>query len=405
MIRLNFLLITISFLTFVTSCNGQSKDNNRSASSSQSKKSIQVGGGCDGCEIMYVGMPKNIASVDTSSGWTEKGQKMLVTGTVFKLDGKTPAPNTIIYYWQTDDKGYYAPKQGMDEKAKRHGHIRGWVKTDENGKYSIFTIKPAPYPKENIPAHIHISIKEPNIDNEYYIDEFVFDDDKYLTGVKRKALENRGGSGVLRVLLSGNLQIAEHNIILGLNIPNYPETNKTAQQSGLEIGEDCPSFIPFHAFGPDKGTRTCPVCKYGRFHGILYFVGNNPKWEEIKKWLTFLEQESQIRSKYLKAYFVYGNEKDYKKETRQKELDRIGNELNLKNIALTYVPSLSDTESEVHLNKINPSVENTFIIYKHRTIIDKYINLGPTKENYQKISNSLDQTKGLYFNLQEPKHN
>ncbi len=55
---------------------------------------------------------------------------------------------------------------------------------------------------ESIPAHIHTSIKEPNIDNEYYIDEFVFDDDKLLTGAKRKALENRGGSGVLRVLIS-----------------------------------------------------------------------------------------------------------------------------------------------------------------------------------------------------------
>ena len=49
-----------------------------------------------------------------------------------------------------------------------------------------------------------------------------FDDDKLLTGEKRKALENCGGSGVLKVLIAGDLQIAIHNIILGLNIPNYP---------------------------------------------------------------------------------------------------------------------------------------------------------------------------------------
>jgi protocatechuate 3,4-dioxygenase beta subunit len=249
-----------------------------------------------------------------------------------------------------------------------------------------------------------LSIKEPNIENEYYIDEFVFDDDKLLTGEKRKALENRGGSGVLRVLISSEIQIAEHNIILGLNIPNYPETNKSEKQSGLEIGEDNPSFIPFHAFGPDEGTRTCPVCKYGRFHGIVYFVGNNPNWNDIKKWLTFLEKESIKRNKYLKAYFVYGNEKDYNKDTRQKELENIGIELNLKNIALTFVPSMKDTESEVNLNKINPNVENTFIIYRHRTIIDKFIDLKPTVENLKKISNTLDKTKSEYFNLQEPIH-
>ncbi len=370
----------------------------------QPNSKILVGGGCDGCEIMFVGMPANITSVDTSAGWAEKGQKLLVTGKVFKIDGKTPAPNVIIYYWQTNSNGLYIPKQGMDEKAKRHGYIRGWVKTDTNGSYAIYTIKPAPYPNENMPAHIHTSIKEPNIDNEYYIDEFVFDDDKLLTNEKRKALENRGGSGILRVLISGDMQIAEHNIILGLNIPNYPHNGKSELESGLEIGEDNPSFIPYHAFGPDKGTRTCPVCKYGRFHGIVYFVGNNPNWNDIKKWLSFLDHESELRSKYLKAYFVYANEKDYNKEKREKELESIGIELKLKNIALTFVPSLNDIESEVNLNKINPSVENTIVIYKHRTIIDKFINLKPTLENFNLLSATLNKTKGDYFNLLEPKH-
>ncbi len=191
---------------------------------------------------------------------------------------------------------------------------------------------------------------------------------------------------------------------MGLNIPNYPETNKTEKQSGLEIGEDNPSFTPYHALGPDKGTRTCPVCKYGRFHGIVYFIGNYPNWDDIKKWLTFLEQESVILSKYLKAYFVYGNEKKYNKETRQKELENIGIELNLKNIALTFVPSMTDTKSEVNLNKINPVVENTFVIFKHRTIIDKFINFKATSDNFKIISSTLDKTKGDYFNLSEPKH-
>ncbi len=397
--RIFQLGLFVILYNFLTCCNGQTSNNNTTT-----QKNELIGGGCDGCEIMFVGMPTNISAVDTNAGWKGQGQKLLVTGIAYKIDGKTPAPNVIIYYWQTDNNGYYSPKKGMDEKAKRHGHIRGWVKTDENGKYSIYTIKPAPYPKDNIPAHIHTSIKEPNIDNEYYIDEFVFDDDKLLTGEKRKALENRGGSGILRVLNSGNLQIAEHDIILGLNIPNYPTAQKSEKQSGLQIGEDNPSFIPYHAFGPDKGTRTCPVCKYGRYHGVVYFVGNNPNWDEIKKWLTFLEQESVTRNKYLKVFFVYGNEKDYNKTRRERELQKVGKELQLKNIALTFVPSLTDTESEVNLNKINPIVENTFVIYRHRTIIDKFIDLKPTADNFKRISNTLDETKSEYFNLSEPKH-
>ena len=399
--QIQLLLFVIPF-NLLTGCNGQTKNNTATSQNIDIEK--LVGGGCDGCEIMFVGMPQNISSVDTSVGWTEKGQKLLVTGKVYKIDGKTPAPNVIVYYWQTDNNGLYSPTKGMDENAKRHGHIRGWVKTDEQGNYSIYTIRPAPYPNENIPAHIHTSIKEPNVENEYYIDEFVFDDDKLLTGEKRKKLENRGGSGILRLLNKENLQIAEHNIILGLNIPNYPDTKKETKQSGLNIGEDQTSFIPFHAFGPDKGTRTCPVCKYGRYHGIVYFVGNNPNWTEIKSWLKFLDTESISREKYLKAYFVYGNSTNYDKQERQIELEKIGNELDLKKIALTFVPSFSDPESEANLNKINPSVENTFIIYRHRTIIDKHINLKPTEINFKLISETLDKTKGNYFDLAEPKH-
>jgi protocatechuate 3,4-dioxygenase, beta subunit len=391
----NFIFLVI-FASLLLSCNGQTTPNSRNTP----KKGAIVGGPFENGEFMYVGMPENIKSVDTSAGWTQNGQRLLVTGTIFRLDGKTPAPNVILYYYHTDINGVYANKKGLDPKVVRHGYIRGWVKSDSNGKYAIYTVRPTPYPNTDFEAHIHPSIKEPNIDKEYYIDEFVFDDDKLLTGEKRKKLPNRGGSGILRVFKKNDLQIAEHNIVLGLNIPNYPETVKTKLQSGLQIGEEQPSFIPYHAYGPDRGSRACPVCKYGRYHGIVYFVGNSPHWEDIKKWLIFLEQQSVSRSKYLKAYFVYGNANDYSRDKRQKELEKMGVELNLKNIALTFVPSFADTESEANLNKINPGAENTIIIYRNRTIIDKFINLKPTEENFQLLSRELDTNKGDYFNLE-----
>ena len=389
---------TILYLLLI-SCNEQTNHKPKNESNKI------VGNGCDGCELMYIGMPKNISSIDTSSGWNEKGQKLIITGTTFQLDGKTPAPNVVIYYWQTDNNGYYSPKAEMDEKAKKHGHIRGWVKTDANGKYTIKTIRPAPYPNDILPAHIHLSIKEPDIENEYYTDEINFDDDKLLIPhLKKYRQENRGGSGITRILLKDSLQIAEHDIILGLNIPNYPKKRTLGKQSGLNIGEDQPSFLPFHAFGPDKATQVCPVCKYGRYHGIIYYVGNNPNWEEIKLWLTFLETETVKRKNHLKVYFVYGNENSYDKQKRQKQLEKLGIELNIKNTALTFVPSFSDQKTEANLNKINPSAENTFIIYKHRSIVGKYVDIKPTTQNFNSLSKTLDRTKGDYFDLPEPKH-
>ena len=390
-------LFFLSVLWILISCNGQAKtDSQRSSSSSVTQT---VGGGCDGCELMYVDMPVKMQAVDTSAGWLSGGQQLHITGTVYQYGGKIPASDVIVYYWQTDDKGYYSPKEGMDPRARRHGHLRGWVKTREDGRYDIYTVRPAPYPNNSEPAHIHLSIKEPALKEEYYVDELVFDDDKLLTTPKRKALQNRGGSGVLRSLVDGDIQIAEHDIVLGLNIPHYPIPKSDEIGSGLEIGEDNPSFTPFHAYGPDKGTKTCPVCKYGRYNGIIYYVGNKPNWEEIRTWLRFLEFESERRKAYLKAYFVYGNENNYSQETRQKELEELGKELNLQYTALTFVPSFIDTKSEVVLNKINPEVENTIVIYKNSAIIDKYVALAPTKENLARIAETLDASQNDLFAL------
>lgn len=395
------LFIIIGLQLSLTGCKGQASE---SSLDTNANRQI-VGGGCEGCELMYVGIPQDINATDTSTGWTEKGQKLLITGTVFKLDGKTPAPNVIVYYWQTDTDGYYSFKDGLDEKARRHGHIRGWIKTDQSGKYSIYTIRPAPYPNDVLPAHIHLSIKEPDIVNEYYTEDIVFDDDKLLINyLKKYPMQNRCGSGIVRVLIKDDIQVAEHDLILGLNIPNYPKKNSTTKSSGLDIGEDQPSFIPYHAYGPDKGTQTCPVCKYGRYHGIIYFVGNNPDLEDIKKWLIFLEKESIKRKEYLKVYFVYGDEKNYNKEVRINELTKLGEGLEIKNVALTFVPSLSDQLTEVNLNKVNPEVDNTLIIYKHRSIVDKYIDLKPISENFIMIIEALNKSKGEFFHLKEPAH-
>ena len=391
------LLFILCVLLF-TSCNGQESYQH----SNVDKLKSRIGGPCETCELMYIDMPEQIQATDTSAGWNDEGQKLLIIGTVYQQNGKVPASGILIYYWQTDSNGYYSSSENTNPDVKRHGDIRGWVKTDKNGKYAIYTNKPAAYPNRDSPAHIHILVKEPQLKNEYYIDEFVFDDEPLLTTEKRKALENRGGSGVLRVLNDQNFQVAEKDIILGLNIPDYPQT-KTAIQSGLQIGEDSPSFTPFHAWGPDKGSKACPVCKYGRYQGVLYFVGEHPEWDEIKNWLVFLEKESVNRGKYLKVYFIYGNEENYKKEKRFAELENIGKELKLQNLALTFVPSFNDRESDVYLNKINPLVENTFILYRYRTIIDKYINLKPTEENFQLITTSLDNHKRIYFQLPEPK--
>jgi len=357
----------------------------------------------------YYNMPRTLTATDTSPAWKEDGQQILLTGTVYQLDGKTPAPNVILYYYQTNTKGIYATNESearnmpKNKLGQTQGYIRGWLKTDAQGNYSIYTIKPGSYPSRDEAAHIHITVKEKNVKEPYYIDNFVFDNDPLLTAARRKKMKNRGGSGVIRFVQQETMWVGERDIILGLNIPDYHIQESSAVPSGKNIGEDISSFTPYHAYGPDAGTKTCPICKYGWYHGVLYFVGNKPDWHEVKEWLVFLDKESVRREKYLKVYFVYGNETNYNKNKRIQKLENLGTELALRKVALTFVPSFTDKKSEIYLNNINPDVKNTFLIYKRSTIIDTYVNLAPNEETFKKIRNRLDETTNQYFKLSRPK--
>ncbi len=363
---------------------------------SSAKKNI-VGGGCDGCELMYIDMPLNISPISYSPAWNSGNQKLLITGKILQNDGLTPANNVLLYYWQTDENGDYKNKGDLNKKAIRHGYIRGWVRSDVDGNYSIYTIKPKAYRDSSQPAHIHLSVKESDIEDEYYIDKLVFNYDPLLTTAEREKAKNRGGSGLLRTLVSSEMIIAEHNIVLGLNIPNYP-VDDTSIQSGLMIGEDFPSITPYHTWGADKGTKTCPVCRYGRHFGIMYFV-NNIQSQGIKDWLLFLEKLSEEQGQYLKVYLIYANEIDYSFNQRNRELEDLGKELKLKNVALTFVPSFNDIPSDVYLTKIDlntTNLNNTFIIFKNRSIIGKFLNLEALQENFVKINQLLNENQGKY---------
>ena len=161
-------------------------------------RQIIVSDGCDGCDLMYQGLPSlnKLSWITTIAGSKELGEKMVISGTVNSANG-TPAPNIILYVYQTDAKGYYSPSDNQIINT-RHGHLRGWMITDKKGQYTFTTVRPGAYPGRDIPAHIHPIIKESG-KIEYYIDDYLFDDDLRLTAAKKNKLENRGGSGIIHL--------------------------------------------------------------------------------------------------------------------------------------------------------------------------------------------------------------
>lgn len=191
-----------------------------SACSGQNLQKKPVGGGCEGCEALFEFGDKTLSPIDTLPDFEQTEPKLKLIGTVYQRDGRTPASGVILYIYHTHRNGIY-PKKG-DEKGwgKRHGYLRGWIKTDASGKYTFYTFRPAAYPDGTEPEHIHLTVKEPG-KNEYYLDDFLFDDDPGLTPTARKKLTNRGGNGIALPILEDGMMVAKRDIILGLNIPDY----------------------------------------------------------------------------------------------------------------------------------------------------------------------------------------
>ena len=155
-----------------------------------------VGGPCEGCEAVFQGLPVSLTSVARIAPEDEPGQALRITGRVTEIDG-APAPGTIVYAYHTNAEGLYPSSDDFQgEAANRHGRLRAWCRSDEQGRYRFDTVRPAGYPNSDMPQHVHMHVIEPGRCT-YYIDDLLFADDPRLTPELQAQLSvGRGGFGV-----------------------------------------------------------------------------------------------------------------------------------------------------------------------------------------------------------------
>jgi len=132
--------------------------------------------------------PDNVSWKTALAKKSDTDEAVLISGTVFQADGKTPAPNILIYFYHTDSTGYYGRVRGQP----RHGHLRGWLLTRADGRYEFTSIKPAPYPNRTEAAHIHMTLTGTNF-NEDSIDSILFEGDTFITPRERDMAGRKGG--------------------------------------------------------------------------------------------------------------------------------------------------------------------------------------------------------------------
>lgn len=134
----------------------------------------------------------------------EPGEPLIVSGTIYAPDGRTPMEGITLFVYQTDATGVYTTSGGDNRGTRLHGAMR----TNAEGRYEFRTIKPGSYPGSTNAAHIHAYVSGPGYP-EYWIDEFLFTDDKFVSDEQRRRAEaqgafapvlklTRGGDGILR---------------------------------------------------------------------------------------------------------------------------------------------------------------------------------------------------------------
>ena len=150
-----------------------------------------------------IDVPDNVSWKISLSKKSDKDEPMIISGTIFQPDGRTPAPNILIYFYHTDSDGYYGRSGEV-----RDGHFRGWMLTDARGRYEFSSIKPAPYPNRTEAAHVHMTLTGKNFEEDS-INTILFEGDKFIKEQERNSAGKwdefipilkleKGADGILR---------------------------------------------------------------------------------------------------------------------------------------------------------------------------------------------------------------
>jgi protocatechuate 3,4-dioxygenase beta subunit len=139
--------------------------------------------------------PPGITSHVRIAQRSESGEPLVVNGQVFAPDGKTPAPDVTVYAYNTDSQGYYG-----ENHTEYPPRLYGWMKTDDRGRFELFTIKPGRYPGMHVPAHIHFALWGGGYPPQW-VDELRFEGDSYLTAAMIAEDKTRGAFATIRPLI------------------------------------------------------------------------------------------------------------------------------------------------------------------------------------------------------------
>lgn len=96
--------------------------------------------------------PRVLASSARIAPTTEPGTPLVIRGQLLTVNG-SPAAEAVVFAYHTDREGLYDRR----ENGPHSWRLRGWVKTDKDGRFTFETIRPGSYPNSNNPPHVHFT--------------------------------------------------------------------------------------------------------------------------------------------------------------------------------------------------------------------------------------------------------
>jgi protocatechuate 3,4-dioxygenase beta subunit len=149
--------------------------------------------------------PKALTSRARIAPAGEPGIPMIVDGRVYQRDGRSPAAGLIVFAYHTDARGVY------DDPARgpHSWRLKGWARTDAEGRFQFTTIRPAPYPNGRTAAHIHLNFEGPGLQRRWSTG-LLFEGDPRITPEEREASVKDGEFGSVRpVAIRDGVQYVE----------------------------------------------------------------------------------------------------------------------------------------------------------------------------------------------------
>ncbi len=155
--------------------------------------------------------------------------------------------------------------------------------------------------------------------------------------------------------------------------------------SGLAVGEMVTPFHPKHIAGPDKGTDTCPPCKYGARPAVQAWVHPSEKADVVAALAKTLSANVNAhKAADLKGFMIMltmcqACEGKASKFAEGSKIENLG------------IATLGVDNAALKAYKVNPSsdVKNTVIVYKDKKVAAKFVNLTDSKEDLAKLEAAI----------------